>query len=326
MHTIDNPIVEVKNLSKTFDPKHKPVIYAVHDVSLAVRRGEILGLVGESGCGKSTLAKLMLRLEMPSRGSVFFHGEDITRYRFGQMRRLRDRMQMMFQSVSTAFNPYYTVRRSIEEPLENYRTKFSKAERLERSITLLRQVGLDHQYLNRYPNELSGGQRQRVGIARALVLQPDFVVCDESVSSVDHAVKNQILDLLVHLQKQHGCTYLFISHDLATVQKICDRVAVMYLGNLVEILPATTMQPRHPYTRALMAASLSSDPRQRTSQTVLFKPDEESYGSPHGCPFHNRCLFARERCKAIRPQLTDRGDGHMVACHCDQVYSIKETA
>ncbi len=322
----DNPVVEVKNLSKTFDPKHKPVIYAVHDVSLAVRRGEILGLVGESGCGKSTLAKLMLRLETPSQGSVFFHGEDITHYRFGQMRRFRDRMQMMFQSVSTAFNPYYTVRRIVGEPLENYREKFAKAERLDRITTLLHQIGLDQHYLNRYPNELSGGQRQRVGIARALVLQPDFVVCDESVSSVDHAVKNQILDLLVRLRKHHGCTYLFISHDLATVQKICDRVAAMYLGNAVEILPATNMQPRHPYTRALMAARLSSDPRQRTRQRVLFRPDEEVQASPHGCPFHNRCLLATDLCKAIRPQLSDRGDGHMVACHCDEVQLIKETA
>jgi peptide/nickel transport system ATP-binding protein/oligopeptide transport system ATP-binding protein len=308
-------MVEVKNLHKAFDLKKKPRTYAVYDFSLNIRQGEVLGLVGESGCGKSTLGKLILKLEQPTKGSVVFEGTDITRHGYSEIRKIRNRMQMIFQGVSTAFNPYHTVNRIIGEPFDNYNPKAKPSEKNEKITGLLEKVGLGVEYLGRYPSEMSGGQRQRVGIARALVLDPKFVVCDESVSSVDHAVKNTILNLLLDLKRERGCTYLFISHDLSSVSKISDRVAVMYLGNLVEVIPKEGKEPKHPYTKALVAASLSPDPANKNHRKVMFKTDEEMKITDAGCVFHNRCLESGSVCLKERPKPRDRGNGHVVACH-----------
>jgi peptide/nickel transport system ATP-binding protein/oligopeptide transport system ATP-binding protein len=311
--------MEIRGLCKTFAPKAKQKNYAVFDLSLDLREGEILGLVGESGCGKSTLGKLMLRLSDPTRGSVVFLGEDITTLSYTGLRPIRRRMQMVFQGSTNAFNPYYTIRRSLEEPLLNYRIGEDERERVQRIATLLENVGLGAEFLNRYPSELSGGQLQRIGIARALILDPALVVLDEPVSSIDHAVKNQILNLLSRLRDERGNAYLFISHDLESVRRICDRVAVMYLGNLIEIIPRADELPRHPYTLALTAASLSPDPRKKRKSTVLFKEGEEMRISRTGCVFQNRCLHCRPLCLVERPPLLDRHGGHMVACHLEKV-------
>ncbi len=307
-------IVEVKGLSKAYG-REKPPIYAVYQASFNIRKGEILGLVGESGCGKSTLGRLLLRLEKPTEGTICFDGQDITNYSFGEMRKIRSRMQMIFQGSSNAFNPYYTVRQIIGELLQNYR-KMNAAERDERIVSMLEMVGLDGSYMGRYSHELSGGQRQRVGIARALILNPDFVVCDEAVSSIDFALKKQILKLLADLKKQNGYTYLFISHDMTAVNAICDRVMVMYLGNVMEILPNTETKAVHPYTQALMAATLEPDPRVMREKNVLFKEAGELSVPKAGCVFQSRCLYTQEKCTCRHPELREINDGHFLACHC----------
>lgn len=306
-------IVEVNGLSKAYGRK-KPKIYAVHNVSFSIHKGEILGLVGESGCGKSTLGRLLLRLENPTKGAICFDGQDITNFSFGEMRKIRNRMQMIFQGSSNAFNPYYTVRQIISEPLQNYR-KMNASERDDCIVSMLEMVGLDCSYMERYSHELSGGQRQRVGIARALILEPDFVVCDEAVSSIDFALKKQILKILADLKKKNGYTYLFISHDMTAVNAVCDRVMVMYLGNIMEILPHTDTKAMHPYTQALMAATLEPDPCIRREKKVLFKESGELTIPKSGCVFQSRCLYTQEKCMCQCPELREINDGHLVACH-----------
>ncbi|MDR1987052.1 MAG: ABC transporter ATP-binding protein [Treponema sp.] len=305
-------LIEIRNLYKSYTPKAKPVVYAVRDVHLSIRRGEILGLVGESGCGKSTLGKLILKLEQPTQGSVVFDGVDITGYSFNQMRPLRRRMQMVFQGSSQTFNPSYTLRQILREPLDNYHAEGGD-EKEKWMASMLRKVGLDETYLSRYPHEMSGGQRQRCGIARALMLNPEFVVCDEAVSSVDYAIKNKILKLLVSLKKELSLTYLFISHDIAAVNRICDRIAVMYLGNLVEILPNINSSALHPYTQALLAATLPANPRERKAELVRFRENEDI--PPQGCVFQNRCLYTKSLCQEARPMLEQKADRHFAACH-----------
>ncbi|MDR0722149.1 MAG: ABC transporter ATP-binding protein [Treponema sp.] len=307
--------IEIKNLYKSYKPQAKPVVYAVRDVSLAIKRGEILGLVGESGCGKSTLGKLILKLEQPTQGSIMFDGEDITGYSFNAMRALRQRMQMVFQGSAQTFNPSYTLRQILREPLDNYHDERDD-EKETWMVDMLRKVGLDETYLSRYPHEMSGGQRQRGGIARALILNPEFVVCDEAVSSVDYAIKNTILKLLVSLKKDFSLTYLFISHDIAAVNRICDRTAVMYLGNIVEILPSVTSGAVHPYTQALLAATLPLDPRERKANLVRFRENEDMRIPEQGCVFQNRCLYTMPLCQEVRPLLEQKGVGHFAACHC----------
>lgn len=221
---------------------------------------------------------------------------------------------MIFQGSSNAFNPYYTVRQIIGEPLQNYH-KMHGAEQEQCIVSMLERVGLDGSYLRRYSHELSGGQRQRVGIARALILEPEFVVCDEAVSSIDFALKKQILKLLVDLKKKNGTTYLFISHDMAAVKAVCDRIMVMYLGNILEILPSADAETLHPYTQALMAATLEPDPTVRREKKVLFKEDGAQTIPKAGCVFQSRCLYARDKCTCQRPELEEVSDGHFVACH-----------
>jgi oligopeptide/dipeptide ABC transporter ATP-binding protein len=310
-------LFEIKGLYKCYNTKAKPRVYAVHDIHLTIRKGEILGLVGESGCGKSTLGKMLLKLEQPTRGRIIFNQQDITDYSFSQMRKIRNRMQMIFQGNANAFNPYFTVEQIISEPLNNYSCETPAAKRAK-IVAMLEKVGLNQTYLNRYGHEMSGGQRQRVGIARALILNPEFAVCDEAVSSIDYALKNQILMLLTGLKQQLGLTYLFISHDIAAVNRICDRVVVMYLGNIVEIIPNINGQARHPYTKALLAATLIPDPRQREKNRVLFKEAEELKIPEKGCVFQNRCFEAQAVCKAEQPALVSKDSKHYIACHLYQ--------
>jgi len=309
-------LIEAKNLSKCYNLKAKRKIYAVNHVDLSIRKGEILGLVGESGCGKSTLGKLLLKLERATSGSITFKGEDISHLSFDEMRPLRRNMQMIFQNSANVFNPYFTVRQIIMEPLNNYVRESAKDKEIK-IIEILECVGLSEDYLSRYGSELSGGQRQRVGIARALVLKPEFVVCDEPVSSVDYAIRNHILNLLVELKEQLGLTYLFISHALSVVNKICDRVVVMYLGNILEILPSVNQNVIHPYTQALLAATLDVNPRNREKKKVLLRENEESSIPRQGCVFQNRCLYKEEICGKEKPRLEriDNSSDHFVACH-----------
>lgn len=307
-------LFEIKNLYKCYSKKEKPKVYAVHNTNLTIKKGEILGLVGESGCGKSTLGKMLLKLEQPSKGRILFKQQDITDYSFNQMRKIRNNMQMIFQGSTNAFNPYFTVEQIIGEPLNNY-SQESTGEKKDKVISMLEQVGLNPTYLTRYGHEMSGGQRQRVGIARALILNPEFVVCDEAVSSIDYAMKNQILTLLTDLKQQFGLTYLFISHDIAAVNKICDRVVVMYLGNIVEIISNINDNVQHPYSQALLAATLIPDPKKREKKKVLFKDTEELTIPRQGCVFQNRCLYTQEVCTAEQPALVQRTKDHYVACH-----------
>ncbi|WP_156900441.1 oligopeptide/dipeptide ABC transporter ATP-binding protein [Anaerovorax odorimutans] len=307
-------LIEVKNAYKCYGKIKKHSVYALTDVNLTIEKGEIVGLVGESGCGKSTLGKIFLKLEKLTSGKVFFNGQDITNFSFNQMLSIRKNMQMIFQNSSNVFNPYFTVRQVLSEPLNNY-FKLSYEEKEKRMTLLLKRVGLNNSYLERYGNELSGGQRQRIGIARALILNPEFVVCDEPVSSVDYAIRNQLLTLLLDLKHDFGLTYLFISHDLSAVNKICTKVVIMYLGNIMEIIPRMDENVEHPYSKALLAAALSADPHNRSEKKILFKETDEIFVPKKGCAFQNRCLYAKEICKNKKPILTQIKDGHYVSCH-----------
>lgn len=309
-------IAEVKSLYKAYG-KEKPPVYAVRDVSLQIREGEILGVVGESGCGKSTLGKLMLRLLKPSAGQILFEGQDISGLSFNRLRPIRRNMQMIFQGSANAFNPYLTVQQILKEPLHNY-AYGTKAEQEERMKEMLQAVDLAPSYLDRYSRELSGGQRQRVGIARALILDPKFVICDEAVSSIDYALKNQVLRILYHLKQDKNFTYMFISHDMSAIRAVCDRIAVMYMGNLVEILPTADSPALHPYTKALMAATLAADPTNRQETKLLFKTGVNPVPPEQGCPFARRCLYAKESCLINRPELKEYEAGHFSACDCTE--------
>lgn len=317
-------LLETVSLKKTYTPWERQPVYPVDDISLSIQKGEVLGLVGESGCGKSTFGKTLLNLEAATSGEVFYHGINIAGYKFKQMRKIRKNLQMVFQNSTDSFNPYFTVEQIVMEPLNNY----SKGSRRDKELLvreMLEQVGLGKDYLSRYGCELSGGQRQRVNIARALIVRPEFVVCDEAVSALDYAVRNKILRLLYQMKEEQGLTYLFISHDLSAVRQICDRVAVMYMGQIMEILLDLRKETiRHPYTKALLAAALGTDPRNRTRGKILFKDEELGQSVTQGCPFQNRCLYARERCKTERPPLKALdGMGHCAACHyINEIQSI----
>lgn len=291
-------------------------VRAVDGVSLKLGKGETLGLVGESGCGKSTLGRLVLGLERATAGRILIKGQDITHAGFQQLRILRRNMQIIFQNSYSSFNPFYTVAGIIGEPLANYE-RLTRAERLDRIYQIMEMVGLGTEYAGRYPHQLSGGQRQRVGIARALVLNPDLVVCDEPTSSLDCSIRRQILELLKGLKEQFGLTYLFISHDLSTIKRICDRVAVMYMGRLVEVAGAEKLAQNafHPYTRALLSASPVRDPELRKTKRLLIKGELSTAGVGRGCLFHARCHRAGRICCEIEPALEDIGQMHSVACH-----------
>jgi oligopeptide/dipeptide ABC transporter ATP-binding protein len=321
MSAAQEPLLLARGLVKHF-PQGKGrdgqalVVRAVDGVDLAVAPGETLALVGESGCGKSTLGRLLLRLIEPSAGSVRFDGDDLTALAPAALRRKRRAMQMIFQDPYSSLNPRMTVGQLIAEPLKLH--GLARGHERERVAELLRQVGLSEASRGRYPHEFSGGQRQRIGIARALAVEPRLIVCDEPVSALDVSIQAQVLNLLTDLQRELGLTYVFISHNLAVVRHIADRVAVMYLGQIVEIAgkDALFSSPRHPYTQALLSAIPRPQPGAAAQRIVLEGDTPNPIHPPAGCRFHTRCPHARPRCAEEPPALAaDAGDSHAVACH-----------
>ncbi|MFW6180167.1 MAG: ABC transporter ATP-binding protein [Spirochaetota bacterium] len=297
-------------------PGRKMPVRAVDGVSLSLARGEVLGLVGESGCGKTTCGKVILRILDPTEGSIRFRGDDITRLGRSAMARYRRRMMIIYQDPFGSLDPRMTVKNTVAEPLAVHRT-VSRARRTERVAELMEKVGLSPDYMNRYPHEFSGGQRQRIGIARALATDPEFVVADEAVSALDVSIQAQIINLLQDLQRELGITLLFISHDLSVVRHISDRVAVMYLGRIVETAPKSALftGPRHPYTQALLAAIPVPDPGKRRARGVLSGDVPSPVSPPPGCRFHPRCPHRMEICDGEPPPLVRVAPGHQAACY-----------
>ena len=310
-------LLEIRRLSVDYPQKNRRVLHALSDVSLSVEARETMAVVGESGCGKSTLGKAAIRLIEPTVGEVFFDGQNITQMRPAEFARVRRRMQMIFQDPYASLNPRMKVRDLIAEPLETYRICPTRQATTERVAELLEAVGLSASHLSRYPHQFSGGQRQRVGIARAIALRPDCIVCDEPVSALDVSVQNQILNLLRDLQQRFGLTYLFISHDLSVVRFISDRVCVMFLGTMCEIGDTETIytRPLHPYTRFLLDAIPDPNPHTRGRARMLLTGEmPSSIDLPKGCRFHTRCPYATDVCRQTEPELREM-DGRMVACH-----------
>jgi peptide/nickel transport system ATP-binding protein/oligopeptide transport system ATP-binding protein len=317
------PLLEVDHLVKHFPiktgyfgSKAEGVVHAVDDVSLTLDREETLGLVGESGCGKSTTGRLVLRLLDPTSGAIRLDGRSIETLKGGDLRELRRRMQIVFQDPYASLNPRMRVQDILGEPLQ---IQGRRDEVKDRVPELLEMVGLGAEHANRFPHEFSGGQRQRIGIARALALEPDVVVLDEPVSALDVSIQAQVLNLLARLQEQLSLAFLFIAHDLSVVRHISDRVAVMYLGKIVEVGPANEIYDRagHPYTQALLSAVPEPDPeRERARQRIVLEGDLPSpVDPPSGCRFRTRCWKAQDICTTDEPELVDRGQGHPVACH-----------
>jgi len=319
------PLLEVHGLTKHFPitaglfRKQVGTIKAVDNVTFHLERGETLGLVGESGCGKTTTGRLILRLIQRTAGAVLYHKNgrviDLTALEGEELRRFRRNMQMVFQDPFSSLNPRMTAMDIIAEPLRAHGVRGS--ERREQVRRTTREVGLQVEYLNRYPHAFSGGQRQRIGIARALVLRPELVICDEPVSALDVSVQAQILNLLVDLRDRHGLTYILIAHDLSVVEYISHRVLVMYAGRIVESAPTDALfsRPRHPYTVALMAAVPEPDPKRRGKRVLLEGEVADPSNLPPGCAFHPRCGHCRERCRVETPSLREVGKEHLSACH-----------
>ncbi|KXJ99192.1 MAG: oligopeptide/dipeptide ABC transporter ATP-binding protein [Acidobacteria bacterium OLB17] len=310
------PLVQIRGLVKHFPIAGSDnVVRAVDGVSFDVRRGETLGLVGESGCGKTTVGRCIIRLIDPTAGTIVFDGDNIEELRGAGLRSLRREMQIIFQDPYSSLNPRLSIRSIISEPLDIHKIG-TRAERREMVTDLLRRVGLDPKYAERYPHEFSGGQRQRIGLARALALKPKFIVCDEPVSALDVSVQAQVVNLLEELQAEFGLTYLFISHGLAVVEHISDRVAVMYLGKIVEICPSEELyrDPLHPYTQALLSAIPIPDPTQKRDRIVLHGDVPTPVNPPSGCRFRTRCRIATEECARVEPELRELRPGHFAAC------------
>jgi len=315
-------VLRVENLQKLF-PVRRGVLQrvvghvrAVDGVSFAIQAGETLCLVGESGCGKSTVGKTILRLQEPTAGQIWLDGTEVTKLAEEQMRVHRRQVQMVFQDPYSSLNPRMRVAQIVAEPLENFGLA-EGAEKERQVVALLEKVGLRKDALQRFPFEFSGGQRQRLGIARALALNPKLIVADEPVSALDVSVQAQVLNLLMDLQDEFGLAYLFISHDLAVVEHIGHRIAVMYLGRIVELAPKERIfaQPQHPYTEALMAAAPIADPKSRRKRLVIEGDVPSPMNPPPGCHFHTRCVYAEARCKVEYPPLQEIAPGHIVACH-----------
>ena len=316
------PLLQVKNLKKYFPIKggilSKTVghVQAVDDISFDLYPGETVGLVGESGCGKSTAARTILRLIEPTGGEVFFEGQDILKLGKKPMRALRRQMQIIFQDPYASLNPRMTVASIVGEPLEIHKIAKGRAKE-ERVANILEKVGLRPEHMRRYPHEFSGGQRQRIGIARALALNPKLIIGDEPVSALDVSIQAQVINLLEDLQHEFNLTYLIIAHDLSVVEHISDRVAVMYLGKIVELATDRELyeNPSHPYTEALLSAVPRPDPSIKKQRIILPGDVPSPINPPSGCRFHTRCLYAKADCKTVEPPLQDIGGGHYVACH-----------
>jgi oligopeptide/dipeptide ABC transporter ATP-binding protein len=317
------PLLEVRDLTKHFPIRQGAIVErevgrvrAVDDVGFTIAAGETLGLVGESGCGKSTTGRLVLRLIEPTAGSILFEGRDVTRLEGAALRQLRRAMQIVFQDPYGALNPRMTVEEIVVEPLV-VQGGMRSADLAREARRLMDMVGLPAAHVSRHPHEFSGGQRQRIGIARAIASRPRFIVCDEAVSALDVSVQAQVVNLLQDLQRELGLSYLFIAHDLAVVRHISDRVAVMYLGNLVEVADKRTLYaaPRHPYTQALLAAVPVAHPRLRRTRPRLTGEVPSPLDPPPGCRFHRRCPLAGDVCRTEVPRLRELAPGHAVACH-----------
>lgn len=316
---LGSPLLEVNGLSKHFSVGKGQTLKAVNDLSLTVRAGETLGVVGESGCGKSTAGRTILRLYEPTAGETKFEGTNIYKLKGSKLKALRREMAMIFQDPYASLNPRFSVKDIIAEPLDIHGIAGSSKERMKKVESLLEMVGLRAEHANRYPHEFSGGQRQRIGIARALAVNPKFIVCDEAISALDVSIQAQVVNLLQELQDSLGLTYLFIAHDLSMVKHISDRVAVMYLGHLVELADSEELyaNPRHPYTQALLSAipevNLEAEPQKE--RIVLSGDLPSPINPPSGCPFRTRCPAATEKCAAVMPELREVSKGHWSACH-----------
>lgn len=309
-------LIEVKNVKKYFNTK-KGLLHAVDDVSFDINKGETLGVVGESGCGKSTTGRVVLRLLEATEGQVIFEGEDILRYSPQKMREMRKQMQIVFQDPFASLNPRLSVSEIIAEPLIVHKQFSSKTDMLKRIKELMDTVGLAERLVNTYPHELDGGRRQRIGIARALALNPKFIVQDEPVSALDVSIQAQILNLMADLQDELGLTYMFISHDLSVVKHVSDNIAVMYLGKIVELTDYKTIfaRPMHPYSQALLSA-IPVPKLHSTQNRIILEGDVPSpINPPDGCRFYGRCRYRQDVCKERSPELREIEPGHQVACH-----------
>ena len=315
-------LLEVDHIRKDFvqkakktrtNRKGKVTVKAVDDVSFTIRPGEALGLIGESGCGKTTVSRVVMNLIRPTEGKIIFKGTEVTKHNIMEFRRS---VQMVFQDPYASLDPKMSIREIVEEPLRVH-TKLSKKDMDAVVIPVLERIGLNREDLDKFPHEFSGGQRQRIGIARALVTKPDLLVCDEPVSALDVSIQASILNLFKTLQKDLGLAYLFISHDMSVERHMADRIAVMYLGRIVELAETDELfsNTLHPYTMALMKSIPVPDPRQKLTREYLKGEPPSPISPPSGCPFHERCAFATEKCSQERPEFLDVGGGHCVACH-----------
>ncbi len=315
----DEILLEVQHLKVHYPvgkKGKKQVLKAVDGISFSVKTGEAFGIVGESGCGKSTTGKAVVRLLAPTEGRILFRGEDISRIKKGEGKALARKIQMIFQDPYSSLDPRFQVGKCIEEPMR-VQGDMSGEECRKEALRLMQEVGLREEQYTRYPHEFSGGQRQRIGVARAIALHPELVICDEPVSALDVSIQAQILNLMKKLQEKYNLTYIFISHNLSVVRHFCDRIAVMYLGNIVELADKKELfsNPRHPYTRALLEAIPVADPDVDSMNGVLQGDVPSPVDPPSGCCFHTRCPMATERCCREKPELRNFGNGHVAACH-----------
>lgn len=318
-----NVILKVRGLTKEFKIKshklgEKPqILHALTDVSLDVYQGETLGIIGESGCGKSTFGKCLVQLHKPTRGTVEYQGRNILELNKKELQGIKKEIQMVFQDPFSSLDPRMTAGKLVEEPMIAHKTEKDKKSRSEKALKLLQTVGLDIQHVHRYPHEFSGGQRQRINIARALALNPQLIVCDEPVSALDVSIQAQVLNLFNRLQKEYGLTYVFISHDLSVIKHISDRIAIMYLGRIVEICNAAELyeNPLHPYTKALLSAIPPQSPFEKRERIVLKGEIPSPIGEQTGCPLAGRCSFCMDKCRREMPELHPMGEGHLAACH-----------
>lgn len=319
---MSTPLLKVENVTKSF-PIHGGLfsrevasVKAVQGVSFEIKKGETLGLVGESGCGKSTLGRCLIRLHDTTSGSIFYNGKDITHIKGEELREMRKKMQIIFQDPFASLNPRMTIGAILEEPLIIHNLFESAKDRQDRILELIDLVGLRREHLNRYPHEFSGGQRQRVGIARALAVNPELIVCDEPVSALDVSIQAQVINLLMELQQKLGLTYIFIAHDLKVVEHVSNRVAVMYLGKIVEMAEAEELyrNPLHPYTKALLSAIPVPDPRGKEERIILTGDVPSPINPPSGCHFNPRCPIAIDDCRTIVPPLEEKTKDHVAAC------------